>query len=196
MVTSVPNSEAEVFEQYFPHVKFLVARAGIRPDYVEDYAMNLMIKFLEKGILNQYNPDRETVVEGVKRTASFKTYLSGFVNSYLRHFKERDNIHKDRSRISTDMNVSLGDNEVPLLDYFGVFVSDNTDRIEAREIIEHVKMSVSEHPRLSLFFDFVILQVIEHGKIDVAELSELFDVTKSTIHNWLAKLRVEFDKCQ
>lgn len=197
MTVSVPSSDAEVFEQYYPHVRFLVSRAGIRKDHVEDYAMALMVKFVEKGVLNHYDPERTSEVDGVSRTANFKTFLSGFVNAYLRYFAHRDAINASRSSFSSDMR--LGENaDIPLLDYLGLTVSDDTDEVEATDLIRAVKKSlkVKGMENLSLFFEIVLLQVHEYGKVDVKELSEMFEVTRSSIHNWLKKLRVEFEECQ
>lgn len=199
MTVSVPDTEAEVFEKYFPTVKYLVSKAGIRNAYVEDYAMNLMVKFLEKGILQQYDPERTTDFNGTQRTSSFTTYLYGFVNAYLRHFAKRDAILAQRSFYSTDVQVhaTKGDSSegIPLMDYLGITVSDNTDDIEAEELIQRVRDRIS-NPKLLLFFDMVLLQVEEHGKVDIGELTELFEVTRSSIHNWIKKLRAEFDACR
>lgn len=193
MSVAVPKSEAEVFEQYYSHVKFLVARAGIRKDYVEDYAMTLMIKFVEKGVLQDYDPDRVSTVNGVARTANFKTFLSGFVSSYLRYFAHRDALEAHRSMITSD--AKIGESETPFLDYLGMVVEDDTDIIEATELIERVRKNLKSD-KMALFFEMVLLQVHEYGKVDVRELSEMFEVTRSSIHNWLKKLRTEFENCK
>lgn len=195
MTVKVPSTEAEVFEQYYPHVKFLVSKAGIRKDYVDDYAMILITKFMERGMLRKYDPEHLSEVDGIKRTANFKTFLSGFVNAYLRSFAKRDAINAGRSFYSSDMLV--GENkDIPLLDYLGMSVSDDTQDIEVAELIQTVRNRLKFHENLSLFFEMVLLQVEEHGKVEVGELSEMFEVTRSTIYNWIKKLRVEFEKCQ
>lgn len=197
MTVPVPNTEAEVFEQYYPHVKFLVSKAGIRKDYVDDYAMVLITKFMERGMLKKYDPTHLTEVDGVNRTTNFKTFLSGFVNAYLRSFAKRDAINASRSFYSSDMQ--MGENkDIPLLDYLGMSVPENTEDIEVAELIQTVRDSLkkSGSQNMSLFFEMVLLQVEEHGKVDVGELSEMFEVTRSSIYNWIKKLRVEFEKCQ
>lgn len=197
MATPVPSSEAEVFEQYYAHVKFLVSRAGIRRDYVEDYAMALMVKFVERGMLGKYDPEYLSEVDGIQRTSTFKTFLSGFVNSYLLGFAKRDSINASRSLYSSDMR--LGDNyDIPLLDYLGITVSDDTEEVEAADLVRAVRASLEKSGKknLLLFFEMVLLQLEEYGKVEVKELAEMFEVTRTTIHNWLKKLRAEFEKCQ
>lgn len=198
MATRVPQSDEEVFAEYYPHIKYLVGRKGIRKDYVDDYAMTLVSKFVEKGVLSDYDPERLTEVKGEQRTASFKTFLSGFVNSYLRHFAERDAIHAYRSALSSDMRV--GENaDIPLLDYLGKSTEDDHSGVEVREWVDSVRTRLGKEPRgrkLVLFLDMVMIQVAENGKVDTGELAEMFEVTRSTIHNWLKKLRETFNECR
>jgi len=195
VTVKVPSTEAEVFKQYYSHVKFLVSRAGIRKDYVDDYAMILITKFMERGMLKKYDPEHLSEVNGVKRTANFKTFLSGFVNAYLRSFAKRDAINAGRSYYSSDM--LMGENkDIPLLDYLGMSVSDDTQKIEVDELIQSVKDRLKSNENLGLFFEIILLQVEEYGRVEVGELSEMFEVTRSTIYNWIKKLRVEFEKCQ
>lgn len=197
MTVQIPKTQEEVFRQYYPHVKFLVARSGIRRDYVEDYSMLLITKFMERDMLNLYDPTHTTEVNGVMRTANFKTFLSGFVSRYLKHFAARDKINASRSAYSSD--VRLGENnDTPLLDYLGITVSDDTDTVEVDELIDRVKKSLQDpkKERLSEFFDIILLQVEDYGKVNTRELSEIFEVTRTTVHNWLKKLRTEFEQCQ
>jgi len=199
VVASIPTSDDEVFSKYFSHIKWLVSKRGISRDNVEDISMVLMTKFVEKNVLGDYNPDRKSDYvdpNGYHRTANFKTFLSGFVNSYLRHFSERDRVEAYRSSLSTDMR--WGENsDIPLLDYLGVSVTDMTDAVEAEELIGHVMQYLKTVPGkdITLFFEFVILQVREHGKMDAKELAEMFEVTTATIYNWLKKLREAFEVC-
>jgi RNA polymerase sigma factor (sigma-70 family) len=186
---AVPTSDAEVFETYYPHVKFLVQRAHIRPENVEDYAMTLMAKFIEKGVLTDFDPNHES-------GANFKTFLSNFVNAYLRHFAERDAINAYRSRLSTDIRVGEK-NDVPLMDYMGQVVSDDTETVEVSELVNSVRAQLLKagDEKMCLFYEMVLLQNEEHGKVDVDELAKLFGVTRSSIYNWRKKLREVFEQC-
>lgn len=186
---AVPVSNAEVFATYYPHVKFLVQRAHIRSENVEDYAMTLMAKFIEKGVLTDYDPNHES-------GANFKTFLSNFVNAYLRHFSERDAINAYRSRMSTDMRVGEHQ-DVPLMDYLGKVIEDSTEEVEVSELVTKVRKALEAegNKKMCLFYEMVLLQMEEHGQVDVEELTVLFGVTRSSIYNWRKKLREVFEQC-
>lgn len=100
---SVPTTNAEVFKDYFAYIKWHVVKAKISDGAVEDYAMIIMERFIQHGLLAQYDPSK----------ANFRTFLSGFANSYLRGFKSQDLKQVERSFFSTD--VTVGDKEDTLI---------------------------------------------------------------------------------
>lgn len=198
MASTVPESNAEVFAEYYPHVKYLVSRAGIRPDYVEDYAMMLMEKFIAKNVLDDYDPTHVSEVAGEARTASFRTFFSGFVTAYLRHYAERDRINARRSLLSTDMPVKITQDDTSDNTFLDLIfpVQPDTEALEVDDLIRTVRLRLAGNKKMLLFLDLLLLQVEEYGEIDVKELAEMFEVTTSTIHNWKSKLREVFDKCR
>jgi RNA polymerase sigma factor (sigma-70 family) len=186
MPNPIPETNAEVFRDYYPLIVWHVGRAGIENGEVEDEAMSLMARFIENGVLTDYDPDMEGA-------ASFRTFLSGFVLSYVRHRAHRDRIRRDRSAISTDETVSFADGgEVSLLDWLGKVTEDDTSEAELRASLETITTKIPKE--LSLFLSIVLLQVEEHGKIDRKELAEMFGVTRETIRLWLNKIRPIFDE--
>lgn len=176
--TDIPSSDAEVFKNYYPLLRWHVARAGISSDRVEDYSMMLMETFIKNGVREDYDPSK----------ANFRTFISGFAQSYLRHYRERDQIETNRSFFST--NKTVGDNDILILDIQGYCVPDPFEDAELKAALDQVRSRIPFKRRL--FFDFVLLQVEEYGKIDVGELSELFEVTRASIHNWMKALRPFF----
>jgi len=196
VAASTPQTDAELFQTYFPYIKYLVSRAHIRPEHVEDYAMILMEKIIDKKLVSQYDEHHVS-------SANFKTFLSNFCNAYLYHFAERDRIDKGRSTLSSDMVVLYNESHksgaeagTPLLDYLGMVVEPDTESVEIDELIANVFKHFEEDSKMTLFFEMVLLQVQEHGQVIVKELAELFDVTRSSIHNWLKKLYVGFESCR
>lgn len=191
VVATVPKTDAELFESYYSHIKFLVGRAGIVN--VEDVGMILMEKIIAKGLLDQYNPGHES-------GANFKTFLSNFVVSFLRHYIEREAKERYRNPISNDMKVKMGNDESAGEGYYylDLLVHEDADTgsVEASELVENVRKTLKDDPKLSTFFDFVMFQVEDYGKLEVAELADIFGVTRSTIHNWRNKLREVFAQCQ
>lgn len=185
-IATVPTSDAEVFQNYFALIKWHVVRAKISEDAVEDYAMTLMERFIQHGLLAQYDPSK----------ANFRTFLSGFVTSYLRHFKAQDLKRKERFALSTEFTVGEKDHETLILDLKGYSAPDQFDDAEVSFSIQKIreKIEASGDAKLLLFFEIVLLQVEEYGQMDVAELAELFGVTRSSIHNWRKKLRTYFEE--
>lgn len=181
-IAQVPSSDAEVFQDYFALIKWHVVRAKISDGAVEDYAMTLMERFIQHGLLAQYDPSK----------ANFRTFLSGFVTSYLRHFKAQDLKNADRSAMSTDYTV--GDNDTLILDLKGYHAPDRIEEAETNVSLERIRHKIVESgdTKLLLFYDMVILQIEEHGQMDVAELTTLFDVSSQTIYNWKKRLRPYF----
>ncbi len=182
-IAQVPSNDAEVFKDYFSLIKWHVAKAKISDGAVEDYAMLLMERFIEHGLLKQYDPSR----------ANFRTFLSGFVKSYLRHFKEQDLKHAERTYLSTDYTVGE-DKDTLILDLQGYHAPDQIEEAEAEISLARIraKLVQENEEKLLLFFDVLMLQMKEHGKLDVSELTELFGVSSQTIYNWKKRLRPYF----
>ena len=188
IATAVPKTDAEVFELYYSHVKRLVSRMHIKN--VEDVSMDLMEKFIAKGILEQYDPEHDS-------GANFKTFFSNFVTSYLMHFVDKE--RKAQIRIPFSCDVIVGDSEgeggtlgIDLLTH----VEADTTTVEADELVSNVRKAIADKPRLALFFEFVLLQVEEDGKMNVAELADLFEVSRVAIYDWRHKLQEVFKQCQ
>lgn len=182
-IAQVPTSDAEVFQDYFALIKWHVVKAKISDDAVEDYAMILMERFIQHGLLAQYDPSK----------ANFRTFISGFVTSYLRHFKVQDKKQTERSYLSTDFTVGDKDDTL-ILDIKGYHAPDQIGDAETSISLDRIrtKIAASGDEKLLLFFDMVMLQIAEHGQMDVAELTELFDVSSQTIYNWKKRLRPYF----
>lgn len=184
-IAQVPTSDAEVFENYFALIKWHVVRAKISDGAVEDYAMILMERFIQHGLLAQYDPSK----------ANFRTFLSGFVTSYLRHFKAQDLKQVERSYLSTDFTVGDKDDTL-ILDLKGYSAPDKFGDAEVNVQVEAIRKKIEDlgDEKFLLFFDVVMLQIEEYGQIDVAELEELFGVTRSSIYNWRKRLRGYFEE--
>jgi len=184
-IAQVPTSDAEVFQDYFALIKWHVVKAKISDGAVEDYAMTLMERFIQHGLLAQYDPSK----------ANFRTFLSGFVTSYLRHFKAQDLKQIERSYLSTDFTVGDKDDTL-ILDLKGYCAPDQIEDAETKVSLERIraKLVSEEEPKLLLFFDILMLQIEEHGQLDISELKELFDVSSQTIYNWKKRLRPHFEE--
>lgn len=183
----IPTSYDEVYRDYYDLIKWHCVRAKISEDAIEDYAMTLMEKLIKHGILEQYNPE----------IANFRTFLSGFVVSYLRHFKAQDRKRKERYALSIDYVVSPAEfdtGSATLLDFAEHSVEGDFDVAEVNFALARIRerIEASEDEKFLTFFDKVIEQVEEYGRMHVPELAEFFGVTSASIYNWRKRLHRYF----
>lgn len=190
---TVPATNAEVFEIYYNHIKFLIRKYGFHEELVEDMASILMLKFVEKEVLADYDPSHAS-------TANFKTFLSGFVMSYLYHHMTRERRKRDIEAYSTDYSYTLDDGSMDLfIDQCPeTYVSDE-ENIETLDLIIDIRKYLSENPKvmakqtravkLEDFFSKVLEQVETQGSVNGKELAAFYGVSTTTISNWMKILR-------
>lgn len=89
--SGAPANYEELYIHYFDAMKAMVAKAGITPSNVEDVAMAILTKFMEKDALAEYDPhklfdtgDRPKFKGPRHRTARFTSYLRRFVYLYVK----------------------------------------------------------------------------------------------------------------
>jgi hypothetical protein len=193
----VPATNAEVFEQYFAHVKYLIRKYGFHEELVEDMASIMMLKFVEKDVLSDYDP---TKVHGNNKTANFKTFLSGFVVSYLYHYMSREIRRRDIESFSLNYSYELEDGDTDLwIDQIPEGRVDDEYDYQTLDLIIDIRNYLQENPKvmgqkqapvkLEEFFAAVMAQVEKYGECNSKELQEQFGVSKTTISNWMKILR-------
>jgi DNA-directed RNA polymerase specialized sigma24 family protein len=196
----VPKDFTEMYERYYVYVLRLVVRQGIAADDADDAAQYIFIKLMEANLLEQFDPDR--VHFG--RKAVFGTLLSSFVFKFAMNFHKRQYTVQNRERNLVDLQIGGTDGPVTQswVDVHVTNFDDEYSDIEAwdlsRQIRAHLKTasngrSDSRCDLLALFNE-IERHVEVYGKYDATELMETFSVTRTTIHNWLERLRVEIDK--
>lgn len=190
----VPSTFEELYKHYYPYVARLVATSGIPHQDVDDVAQTLLMLFYEKGVLEDFDPEHDTTYKGVTRRALFRTFLSGFVKTYVRHYRDRIKIHAERERLLVN---------VPVFEQheWGVFhiepYEETFEVLNEVELVNDIRwqMSTTEPngPRdrcdLPALFNAVLEQSYRLGQLDVKELSEQFNVSKTTMHRWLDRMR-------
>lgn len=186
MTSSIaPASYTEVFQNYYPLVRYYVAKARVPNDHVEDVSMILLEKFIQKGMLEQFDPER-----GVK----FTTFFSGFITAYIRHYVERINLSASRELFLVDKSVA-GDGEEfsSWLDAAGFAHSDDTSRMEYHSTVESIRKHLHSLPvrgkrNFLLLFDLIRLQLDEYGHIYQKELAAKFEVSPALMSGWMKML--------
>lgn len=198
----VPDSYSEMFQHYYIYVVKLVTNLGITPQNAEDVAMVILTKFIEKDRLPDFDPEYVSEHGGVKRKATFRTFLSGFVATYVQHQRTIQMKQTYREGQSTNQPVahSAGTNEgAEWIDLYGPKVTDDHDALAEADLLRQIRVQLAQIPsrntqdrcNLSYFFEAVLAQTEDKGKADVAELALQFGVSKTTIQNWIKRLRTE-----
>lgn len=192
----VPADYTELYRHYYHYVVKLCIQQSIDWENADDVAQNILMKFMEKKVLEQYDPEKR--FNG--HTAAFSTFLAGFVLMYVRHPRDRQNIHKDREGMSSDgLTISPEGTIERWVEVYGPSFEEEYAALHEEEFLTHVRGHLAQadtgrkDTQLDLvkLFDAVARQVAEAGKYSTTKLMEEFGVTRSTIHNWLNRLRVE-----
>lgn len=80
-----PANYDELAANYFVMARSIVARAaGVSPDDVDDLTQDILLKFIEKDFLSQYDPTRTFMTPSGPRHARFPTLFRSFVKKFLR----------------------------------------------------------------------------------------------------------------
>lgn len=196
----VPESFEAMYEHYFTYVVHLVARFGIDYSNAEDVAQTILTKFFEKDALSDFDADYKSEQENARR-AMFRTFLSGFVKAYVRHYIDRQRVQKQREGISTDAVVLFAFSDGPMtwLELNDPGVEDDHEELEDAELVTLIRARLAKLPprgvqeqcSLPEFFEAVLVQTANGAKLDTGVLAAEFNVTRTSINNWLRKLRTE-----
>lgn len=199
----VPADFSDLFENYYPYVTHLVQKFGIEAQNSEDVAMTILTKFYEKDVLADYSPTFTSHHGGVERPAVFSTFLSGFVFSYVRHYRNRQTLGIRREGKSIYAPVGTGEaggvrGFVEWIDVYGPAVDTDYDEVFAADLVRQITAHLAALPpsaraRVNLvsMFTRIIEQVEQAGKYDVPALSSEFGVSQNSIRNWIHRLRDE-----
>lgn len=196
----VPTSFEDLFTNYYRYVVRLVIAKGISPQNAEDVAMTILTTFYEKDALADYDPEYTSVHQGQVRHTKFISFLSGFVLIYLRHYRDRQNIHAKREPAlcnAPDYATNGRQEYVEVISqptvetydslYMEDLVSDITRHLGAIEESSRSRVQMKE------FFSRVLVMVNVEGSVDTAALAAEYKVSRESIRTWLGRLRVEID---
>lgn len=203
----VPTSFEELYRHYFTYVVKYVIALGIDPQNAEDVAQTVLTKFFEKDALSDYDPDKYIETHGRTRKAMFGTFLSGFVRLYVMHYRDRQWVLQKREGTSLDTTLTSNEaNGVPIggvegarYDWAGPSHTEEYEDLHFIELVTGIRSHLASVPARNAqdqcnmvdFFNAVLQQTYDHGKIDTAALVEQFGVSKTSIQNWLKRLRNE-----
>lgn len=195
----LPEDYSDLFTNYYAYVSSLVFGAGIDPQNVEDVTMAILTKFFENDVLADYDPDHTTSHGGVTRKAVFRTFLSGFVKLYVRHYRERQTTTSNREPLLCNQPVRDGSNsfgETDWVELFGPPVVESYDDLQMGDAISTVRARLADLPgdskcSIADLFEAVLAHLRDYGKPDIAQLANQFEVSQTTVRVRLARLKDE-----
>jgi hypothetical protein len=195
----IPKDYVELFQMYYEYIRKLVYRSGIDSQNVENVTMAVIIRLLEKDALAQYDPDFG--VKNETHQALFRTFLSSFVISYLKHPVDMQRKLSRREGLSLDKPTGSDNDgrEQTVYDMLAPAHEDSHEDLEYTDLVGQIRRQVASSTKkngidrcdMPAFFEAILEQQAQQGSINVKELAEKFKVGKSTIQNWIKRLRSE-----
>ncbi len=200
---AVPADYSELFQNYYGFVVRLVSIKGIDDANKEDVASDLLLRFLQRRSLEKFDPTLIFERDGELRPANFKTYLSAFVESYVRGYRDRQQKNRQREALLLDVTVESSDNggrvswvELNAQEY-GQSQASHEDDVLSMVVQENMVRSLRAHlatvPRrnatdrcdLVALLDAIVVQIRASGDYSVEKLREQFGVSSTSMHNWV-----------
>lgn len=94
--TGCPNDYDELYRAYYPLILFVVQKSGIVKDDVEDVAMEILVKFIERNGIAYYDPGyvmdtgaRPEVAGPRYRRTTFRRMIYGFASTYVLALRDK-----------------------------------------------------------------------------------------------------------
>lgn len=208
---SAPANYADFFAMYWDYTVNLLRQFGIVENDLEDCACEIMLRFMERGSLEKFNPDLNFYYKGEMRPARFRSFYSRAVEMYSRGLRDKQrklvhremqicDIHFSAGNLSSNLvDVQGGGNsaQASWADTFGEANPDHSDgvldmMVEEAESDAVRRMLGQVPPRnaqdrcdLVALYDAVRVQILVYGEYDIARLTHKFGVSSTAMHSWM-----------
>lgn len=206
---SAPKNYAAVFQQYYPYVVNLCGLFGIEENSREDVASEILLRFMERGSLEKFDPDRAFEYKGTMRPARFKNYLSRAVDYYCRGYRDKqkklfkrevqicDSLPARPGLRNENLSLTSTSSQASWASLYGEVVPDHADgvndMIDEEAEADGIRAILAEVPRRSAhdrcdlvaLYDAVRTQIITYGEYDIASLRAKFGVSTTAMHGWM-----------
>lgn len=211
--TGCPKDYAELYEAYFPMMRGVVARSGISPEDVEDVAMDILARFIEKDGISYYDPHRlhdvgeSPDLPGARfRKAKFKGMLRGFTATYVMQYRDKQMVRHRREpwRLETPVRNVGTQREVSWVEMTFSETPNPQDSIldtevsitlvralkQARRQLEEHSTTFRDYPR---FIDLCCNSGFMDGEVDRRAVASELGIGVSTVSSMLKVLRSTLD---
>lgn len=209
---SAPANYADFFARYWDITVNLLRGFGISENDLEDCACEIMLRFMERGSLEKFDPDLSFPYLGELRPARFRSYYSRAVEMYSRGLRDKQKKLARREFQICDVHyagsTNPGSNAVDVqgggksaqgswAETYGEANPDHSDgvldmMVEQAEADAVRRMLSLVPPRnaqdrcdLVALYDAVRMQILIYGEYDIRRLTEKFGVSSTAMHSWM-----------
>lgn len=206
---SAPKDYAVLFELYYKYVVSLVERLGIVKDNCEDVASEILLRFYERDFLSKFDPTLVFTYKGELRPARFKSFLSKFVETYVRGHLDKQRRKQQRELLLNDEPMTNGSakdwSEVGGTTWGELFAGTVSEEdfivsgLDIESMIKHLRDYLITVPRrcrtdvcdLVALFDAVMAQINDGADgPDMKVLQHQFGVSPTAIYTWYHWLKI------
>lgn len=192
---AVPSGPDELFREYYAYVRKLVGSTPAIPAQdVEDVAMDIMTRLIERDVLGMFDPAMTFNHEDRQMPARFRTFLTAQVRLYVKG--QRDKLGRQRKHeLLIDDRPSPGDG-LSWADVFGGS-EDDLSGLDAAEWVSQARTFLATVPRRSdrdrcdlvALFDELTTQAVSTGSVSMVQTAERLGVSMAVVGRWVRWLR-------
>lgn len=204
--SGAPRNYAELFKDYRGFVRKRVIAKGIEERNADDVTGDLLLRFMERGSLEKYDPTLTFDRAGKMRTATFKTYIGGFVDMNVQGHRDRQRKRRSREPLVCDMSVESDNggtvtwaelNEETYGTAHPGHEEDVLDVVMAEGLIESMRAFLSDIPPRNAYdkcdlvavLDGVVEQILDKGVLDFEVLAEKLNVSPTSVNKYYWRMR-------
>lgn len=204
-VTGCPDDYSELFATYFPMMRQIVYRAGIAQEDVQDVAMDILARFIEKDGIAYYDPHRlhdvgeNPDLPGARyRKAKFKGMLRGFTQTYVMQYRDKQMVRHRREpwRLEKSLTSSGADGDMTWADS-DAYALDSVADVEVSVVIvsalkrsKEILITKSTKKRdYGRFIDLAVENGLLDYRLDRKALQTSLGISASTLTQMLNELR-------
>ncbi len=203
----VPSDYAELFTEYHHFVRRRVLALGIEERNADDVTSDLLVRFMEKRSLEQYDPTLTFEKAGMMRTCSFPTYIGRFVDKHVLGLRDKQNKQRRREPLVCDIPITIDSGGEPVSwveynqDKFGKTTPGHEDDVvhlilaegladQMRSYLADVPpRNVFDHCNLVAVFDVIVGQVLHRDHVDFEDMARQLNVSPTTANNYCWRVR-------
>lgn len=194
-----PSGPDEMFRKYFGYTRKIVAGTpGIPAQDVEDVAMEIMTRLVERDVLGMFDRDMRFCHDGREIKARFRTFVTAQIKLYVKG--QRDKLGRHRKHELAILDAPPPGEEdaggMTLADLFSAG-EDDVSHVDAAEWVRQARSFLATVPKRSdrdacdlvALFDELVAQAVTTGEVRVAETAARLGVSASATGRWMDWLR-------